>query len=69
MTAFLSPEEVETLTGYKRASDQHTWCANNDVHAWLNAKGECIVPRDLRSRSRGRPLEAGLPVVHIEQGW
>lgn len=42
---FLEPAHVERLTGYVRASAQLEWCRENGVQAWMNGKGEVIVPR------------------------
>lgn len=44
MSPFLEPEHVVRLTGYEMASYQLKWCRNNGIPAWLNAKGEVIVP-------------------------
>jgi hypothetical protein len=45
VSPFLEPEDVLRLTGYEMASYQLKWCRNNGVQAWLNAKGEVIIPR------------------------
>ncbi len=44
MSPFLGPEDVERLTGYVMASKQLAWCKRNGIPAWLNAKGEVVVP-------------------------
>lgn len=41
---FLKPAAVERLTGFQRKSSQLAWCKANGVRAWLNGKGEVIVP-------------------------
>ena len=45
MSPFLEPADVELLTGYKMASYQLKWCRNNGVQAYLNARGEVVIPR------------------------
>lgn len=45
MSPFLEPDDVEKLTGYVMASKQLKWCRNNGVRAYLNARGEVVVPR------------------------
>ena len=45
MSPFLEPEDVVKLTGYVMASKQLKWCTNNGVRAYLNARGEVVVPR------------------------
>lgn len=45
MSPFLDRTDVERLTGFVMPSKQLQWCKNNGVRAYLNAKGEVIVPR------------------------
>lgn len=44
MSPFLEPIDVERLTGYVMASKQLAFCKRHGIAAWLNAKGQVIVP-------------------------
>lgn len=44
MSPFLEPADVERLTGYIMASKQMAFCKRNGIPAWLNARGEVVVP-------------------------
>jgi hypothetical protein len=44
MSPFLEPADVERLTGYVMASKQLAWCKRHGIAAWLNARGEVVVP-------------------------
>ena len=46
-SAFLSPADLETLTGYKRPADQARWLEEHGVPATINARGRPVVARDL----------------------
>ena len=59
MSAFLEPDDVEKLTGYVMASYQLKYCRNNGIRAWLNARGEVVIPR---SAIDGKPAAN-------ESGW
>jgi hypothetical protein len=49
---FLSREELQILTGYKRPTYQATWCTNNSIDYRINARGDVVVSRhDVRERS------------------
>lgn len=45
LSPFLEPADVERLTGYVMASFQLRFCKNNGIPAWLNARGEVVIPR------------------------
>lgn len=42
---FLSPAEVEHLTGYKKASCQSRWLWEHGITHYINAQGRVIVVR------------------------
>jgi len=42
---FLTPEELQILTGYKRASRQIRWLQENGIRHWVNGHGLPVVPR------------------------
>ena len=44
MSPFLAPPDVERLTGYVMASKQIEWCKRNGIPAWMNARGEVVIP-------------------------
>jgi hypothetical protein len=43
---FLAPEELVTLTGYRRRADQIRWLTRKGVPHLVNAKGDPVVCRD-----------------------
>lgn len=45
MTTFLSPAEVEFLTGFKRPSKQITWLKQQHITFFVSAGGHPRVPR------------------------
>lgn len=47
MNAFLDPDELRTLTGYKRAADQIRWLEAKGVPHLVNALGKPVVRREL----------------------
>lgn len=49
MSAFLDPDELQTLTGYKRAADQIRWLEANGVPHMVNRLGRPVVRRDLET--------------------
>lgn len=50
---FLSTEDLATLTGYKRSSQQIAWLKANGVPHWVNATGRPVVRSDF-----GQPVHA-----------
>lgn len=53
---FLTPEETETLTGYKRAAAQLRWLRAHGYVCEQNAAGEVLVARDAVLKRFGAPL-------------
>lgn len=49
MHAFLQPDELLTLTGYKRPADQARWLQEHGIPFLLNRLGRPVVRRDLRA--------------------
>lgn len=49
LTAFLSPAEIETLTGYKRPADQVRWLQRNAIPYLLDRCRRPVIRRDLAS--------------------
>lgn len=45
-SAFLSTEDLETLTGYKRARQQIAWLETHHIPHWINAAGRPVVRAD-----------------------
>jgi len=43
---FLSPEELVTLTGYRRRAEQIRWLTQKGVPHLVNARGDPVVCRD-----------------------
>lgn len=54
MNAFLDPDELRTLTGYKRAADQIRWLQYHNVPHMVNALGKPVVRREL-DRAESEP--------------
>lgn len=50
MNAFLDPDELRTLTGYKRAADQIRWLETNGVPHIVNRLNRPVVRRDLEKQ-------------------
>lgn len=44
---YLTPDELEILTGYKRPADQARWLERQGVPFSLNARGRPVVRRDM----------------------
>lgn len=59
LTMFLTPEELQQLTGYKLAAHQVRWLKANGVPHFVNALGRPVVSKDLL---------AGKPVAQFELG-
>ena len=55
MSAFLIPEEVMQLTGYRKPSKQIRWLEHKGIPHYVNRQGEPVVPRDLVSPARKEP--------------
>lgn len=55
MNAFLTPEEVELLTGYRKPSKQIAWLIRHGTPHYVNAQGRPAVLRDLQSVARREP--------------
>ena len=53
---FLTPDELVTLTGYKRPADQVRWLERNGVPHWINAQGRPVVRQDMRQPSNAPQL-------------
>jgi hypothetical protein len=62
---FLTPKEVEHLTGYVRAAEQIRWLRATGIVHWVNGRGQPVVPCDaVCARPGSAPAEAvGLGVV------
>lgn len=50
MNAFLDPDELRTLTGYKRAADQIRWLEAKGVPHVVNRLNRPVVRRDLEKQ-------------------
>lgn len=46
MNAFLDPDELYTLTGYKRAADQIRWLEREGIPHSVNSRNKPVVRRD-----------------------
>lgn len=46
--AFLTPDEVQTLTGYVKPSKQIDWLTRNRVPHFVNRFGRPVVQRDMK---------------------
>lgn len=55
MSAFLSEDELEQLTGYVKPSKQIAWLRKNAVPHFVNAAGRPVVQSDLMDK---RPVPA-----------
>lgn len=44
MSLFLEPSDVQLLTGFVMASKQLAWCKKNGIAAWMNARGQVVIP-------------------------
>lgn len=47
MSAFLTPDQVEQLTGYKKPAKQIGWLCRNAIPHYVNRQGRPVVPQDL----------------------
>jgi hypothetical protein len=52
MSAFLSPADLFSLTGYKRSADQIRWLKRNGIAHYVNKLGRPVVWKDQQSASR-----------------
>jgi hypothetical protein len=50
VSAFLDPDELVTLTGYKRAADQIRWLEEKGVPHMVNRLKRPVVRRDLETQ-------------------
>lgn len=50
VSAFLDPDELQTLTGYKRAADQIRWLEQKGVPHMVNRLNRPVVRRDLETQ-------------------
>lgn len=44
---YLTPAELETLTGYKRPADQARWLERQGVPFTMNSRGRPVVRKDM----------------------
>jgi succinate dehydrogenase/fumarate reductase flavoprotein subunit len=51
-SAFLSPEDLIVLTGYKRSADQARWLDEHGIPFLRNSLGKIVVKRDLATVER-----------------
>jgi len=59
VSAFLSPAELETLTGYVKPSKQIAWLQRHGVPHFVNAAGRPVVKSDLMDKTPVTALELG----------
>lgn len=52
---YLTPGELETLTGYKRAADQARWLDRNGVPYVTNSRGRLVVRKDMDKTTVSEP--------------
>jgi hypothetical protein len=60
---FLSPEEVVTLTGYKRPADQARWLKAEGIRHRLNGANRVVVLRSDLDRSAPRTNAPRLALI------
>jgi len=72
---FLTPSDIETLTGYKRASRQILWLQENGIRHLVNGHGKPVIDRnDLRPTEAPRVREpdvclSGVFKWAVRKGW
>ena len=44
---FLTPDQVQQLTGYRKPAKQIEWLSRNAVPHYVNRQGKPVVPQDL----------------------
>ena len=44
---FLTPDQVQQLTGYRKAAKQVEWLIRNAIPHYVNRQGRPVVPADL----------------------
>lgn len=59
MSAFLTPEEVVLLTGYKRPADQVQRLVDRNIPHEVNKFGRPVVPRDILNKTATTEPELG----------
>jgi hypothetical protein len=52
---YLSPEEMEVRTGYKRSADQIRWLIRKGIPHSVNARGEPVVRKDMDKTAVAEP--------------
>lgn len=58
---YLTPAELETLTGYKRPADQARWLERNGVPYITNARGRPVVRADMDKTTVTEPALGPVP--------
>lgn len=61
LVIYLSPEELLTLTGYKRPADQARWLDRNGVPYITNARGKLVVRADMDKTAVAEPELGPVP--------
>ncbi len=57
---FLTPSEIEQLTGYRVPARQITWLTRNAIPHFVNGAGRPVVTRAaVEARGSGRDVRAG----------
>lgn len=44
---FLTPDDLQLLTGYRKAAKQVQWLVRNAIPHFVNRQGKPVVPKDL----------------------
>lgn len=68
---FLTPEELETLTGYMRPSAQRRWLADQGITHRVNAIGNPVVLRsalETTTKERGKRTTPDLAALRVLNG-
>lgn len=58
---YLTPDELEVLTGYKRPADQARWLDRNGVPYITNARGRPVVRKDMDKTAVAEPELGPVP--------
>lgn len=58
---YLTPDELEVLTGYKRPADQARWLDRNGVPYITNARGKLVVRADMDKTAVAEPELGPVP--------
>lgn len=59
MAAFLTADEIHTLTGYKRPADQVRWLQDRGISHVVNARGKPVVASDVLNKRTLPEVELG----------